>query len=58
MTREKAISKIITDLNNPLVTEDFVLQTIGRLGCGQTLDLQTVSAVEQVIRNEFRVALW
>jgi len=54
MTRQKAIDKILSDLNLSAEYEDFVLQTIGRLGCDNTLDLDTVKAVEQVIRNEFR----
>lgn len=56
MTREKAIERILSDLHLGTEYEDFVLQTIGRLGCGARLDLETVKAVEQVIKNDFRQA--
>lgn len=54
MTREKAIQKIIIDLRLSTEFDYFIRQTMNRLGCGQVLDLDTVTAVEQVIRNDFR----
>lgn len=52
MTREKAIQKILADLRLPQSCENYVLQTIAMLGCGDTLDIETVRGVEIVIQRE------
>ena len=52
MTREKAIEKILADLGLPRNCEDYVRQTIAMLGCGDTLDLETVKGVELVLKRD------
>ena len=54
MKRGKAIDKIMADLQLSDRYLDYVVQTLGRLGCDENLDLDTVAAVEQVIRNDMR----
>lgn len=52
MSREDAIEKILADLKLPRSCEDYVLQTIGLLGCDDTLDIETVKGVELVLKRE------
>lgn len=52
MTRDKAIDRILKDIGLNHNLEDYVLQTIGRLGCDDDIDLETVFAIEEVIRRE------
>lgn len=54
MNREKAIERILKDLGLPRSCEDYVYQTIGLLGCDDTLDLETVKSVEMVIQREMQ----
>jgi hypothetical protein len=52
MTKAKALEKILADLGLPKSCEDYVLQTMGMLGCDDDLDRDTVKGVEIVIRQE------
>lgn len=52
MTKEKALEKILADLGLPRSCEDYVLQIMGMLGCGDDLDRDTVKGVEIVLRRE------
>ncbi len=52
MSREDAIEKILADLGLPRSCEDYVLQTIGLLGCDDPLDIETVKGVELVLKRE------
>ena len=52
MNRDKAVEKIMADLHLPRSCEDYVWNTIGMLGCGETLDKETIKGVELVLRNE------
>lgn len=54
MTREKAIERICRDMNLSEGYGGYILRTFDRLGCGESLDIDTVKAIEQVIRNDFR----
>jgi hypothetical protein len=54
MTKEKAVERILSDLHLPRNCEDYVYQTIGLLGCDDTLDLETVKGVEIVIQREMQ----
>ena len=49
MTKQKAIQKILKDMGLHSSYEDYVLQTIGKLGCDDNIDLETISAIKQVI---------
>lgn len=52
MTRAKAVEKIMNDLGLTNDLEDYVYRTIGMLGCGDTLDRETVKGVKEVIKRE------
>lgn len=52
MTKEKAVQKILTDLHLPSSSEDYVRFTIGVLGCDDTIDLDTVKAIKEVIQKD------
>ena len=52
MTKQKAIQKILKDMGLHSSYEDYVLQTIGRLGCDDNIDLETISAIKQVILRD------
>ena len=52
MTKAKELEKILTDLGLPKSCEDYVLQTIGKLGCDDDLDKDTIKGVEIVIKQE------
>ena len=52
MTKEKAIQQILKEMGLHNSYEDYVLQTIGRLGCDNNIDIETVSAIKQVILKD------
>ena len=52
MTKTKALEKILADLGLPKSCEDYVLQTIGMLGCDDNLDRDTIKSIELVIKQE------
>lgn len=52
MTKQKAIQKILKDIGLHSSYEDYVVQTIGKLGCDDNIDLETISAIKQVILND------
>lgn len=53
MTKSKAIDRIMSDLNLGKQLEGFVISIVGRFNCDDTIDLDTIYAIEDVIRNEF-----
>ena len=52
MTKTKALEKILADLGLPKSCEDYVLQTMGMLGCDDNLDRDTIKSIELVIKQE------
>lgn len=54
MTKSKALDRILADLGLPRSCEDYVLQTMGRLGCDDDIDMETVKSLEVVIRKEMQ----
>ena len=54
MTREDAVSKILSDLGLPRSCEDYVYQMMGLLGCDDELDPETVKGVELVIKRDMK----
>lgn len=54
MRRQKAIEKIMTDLHLGPQFENFVLQTIGELGCGEEIDSMTVRVIKQIIDSKIK----
>ena len=52
MTKSKAIEKIMKDMKLPEQCEGYVIYTIGRLGCGNTIDLETIDGIKQTIKQE------
>lgn len=52
MTRERAIEKIMSDLGLHPQCEDYVLQMMGRLGCEDSVDVETIAAIEIVIKRD------
>lgn len=54
MTKKQAIERIVKRLSLPFDCEDYVIQTIGRLGCGDKIDLETANVIEEVVRRELR----
>lgn len=54
MTKSKAIEKIMKDMKLPEQCEGYVIYTIGRLGCEESIDIDTVDAIKEVIRQELR----
>ena len=51
MNRAKAIQKIMSDMRLTPDMADYVNFTIGYLGCGPDLDLETIKAVKEVIKK-------
>lgn len=54
MTREKAITRILADVRLSEGFRPYVERTMDKLGCMDMIDVDTVKAIEQVIRNDFR----
>lgn len=54
MTKSKAIEKIMKDMGLPKQCEGYVIYTIGRLGCEEIIDIDTVNAIEDTIRQELK----
>lgn len=54
MTREKAIEKILADIRLAAGFRPYIERTMDKLGCADRIDVETVKAIEQVIRNDFR----
>lgn len=54
MTKQQAIDRIVKRLHMPFDCEDYVIQTIGRLGCGDKIDLETANVIEEVVKKELR----
>lgn len=55
MKRDKVVDKILSDLHLPKTYEDYIYQTLGRLGCAEPIDIDTVKAVETVIKKELSI---
>ena len=54
MTIEKALARIHRDMNISTACDDYIVRTMKNLGCGEDIDIPTIKAIEQVIRNELR----
>lgn len=54
MTKKQAVERIVKNLHMSFDCEDYVVQTIGRLGCGDKIDLETAKVIEEVVRKELR----
>ena len=52
MTKEKAISKAMKDLKLPDTFEYYVTQTFNRLGCEESVDLETYNCVRDYLRKD------
>ena len=54
MTKKKAIEKIMKDMCLPEQCEGYVVYTIGRLGCDNTIDIDTINEIKEVIKSELK----
>ena len=54
MTRENAIKRILADVRLSEGFRPYIERTMDNLGCADRIDVETVKAIEQVIRNDFR----